>query len=188
MSALQQTLLSTIAAAVIVAILMLTISTDKQQQVQVASSSPTGSTFNSAKFAGIVMAPATGTATSTSVQNTDSNDRYVISTRVGCEGLGTSLTAYTGAALASLTLTVATSSTQAPATLTPTFRVALITIATSSPVFSLATSTTGVGGAVTTGTATNTMASVWPAGSWMTFATNATNTAVCTVGVDYIGS
>lgn len=155
----------------------------------VASASPVNTTFNTAKFAGIVSVPATGTATSSSILNSDSNDRYVTNVRVGCASIGTSLTAYSGAALATLTLTVGTTSSSAPANVSLWSTVAKFVVPTSSPAFVLSTTTTPVAaGGAGAGTATTTMALVWNAGTYMTFAWNATNTAACTVGVDYLGS
>ena len=84
--------------------------------------------------------------------------------------------------MASLQLTVATSSTAAPATNGNTNSVGggAVTIGTSTATYVVSTSTVAVGTA-------NTYA-IWLAGSYLTFTTNATNTAVCTFGVDYIAS
>lgn len=156
-------------------------------QYPAPSTSPTvsgtgtaGTTQNTAKYAGVVMTPSTASATSTTITNNDGTDRYIISTELGCEGLGTSLTAYTGAGLAALTLGVATSSSASPTQYKPTIQVGSITIATSVPPFLFASSS-----AIT---ATTSYAAVWAAGSSMQFAFNATNTATCTVGVHYISS
>lgn len=145
--------------------------------------SPTGSTFTNAKFAGVTanLAAPGANGTSSSVLNTDANDRFVTGVRAGCEGIGTSKTAYTGAGLAALTFNVATSSAAAPASLSPTNYVAQnLTIATATIATTLASSTSATN---QTG-----LAGVWHPGEYMTFFTNATNTATCTFGVDYIGS
>ena len=145
--------------------------------------SAAGSTFNNAFYAGVVvnLANAGANGTSTSILNNSGNTRYVTGTAVGCHGVGTSKTAYSGTGLASFTLTVATSSTAAPATLAEYAPVMhAFVVATSSSDYVMASSTTQ--------TATSTTAAPWHSGEYMTFAFNATNTAVCTVGVNYIGS
>lgn len=156
----------------------------------VAGTSTTGSTFSTAKFAAIAvnLASPGANGTTSSVLNTDANDRYVSSIKVGCEGVGTSLTAYTGAGLASLTLFAATSSTATPANNafnTNKLGGGNLTIGTSTTTFVEGSSTTQAGG-----TAGNNAAaySVWPSGTYMVFTTNATNTALCTFGVDYFAS
>ena len=150
---------------------------------QVAGTSPTGTTYNTAKFAAAVisLASAGANGTSTSLYNGDANDRYVSSAKIGCEGVGTSKTAYTGTGLAALTYTIGTSSTAAPATFTGFANIAnAVTLATATVDVLVASSTTA--------TATSTLATIWPAGSYMTFTFNATNTAACTVGVEYFGN
>lgn len=148
---------------------------------QIAGTSPTGSTFGTAKYAGITanLAAPGANATSSSILNTDSNDRYPTAVRIGCQGIGTSKVAYSGGALANLLLSVGTSSTAAPTQVPGTLVTgSTITIGT----------TTGQDVVNTVVTASVLGAAVWPAGSYMTFFTNATNTAQCTFGVDYIGS
>lgn len=159
-----------------------------EQQV---AGSAAGSTFNTAKFAGIAVAPATpGTnATSSSILNGDAGDRYVTQIRLGCESVGTSKVAYTGGGLASngFTLSVATSSTAAPATNSNTNIVGgnVINISTSTQYFVEASSTALTAVPNTGSSAVN---NIWLSGSYMTFTFNATNTAVCTAGVDYVAS
>lgn len=154
------------------------------QVSQLAGTSAQGSTFNTAKFAGIAtnLAAPGANATSSSILNTDANDRYITSIKAGCENVGTSKTAYTGAGLASLQLTVATSSSSAPATNGNTNSVGggAVTIGTSTTSYVVSTSTASVG--------TSNIYAVWLAGSYLTFTTNATNTAVCTFGAEYIAS
>lgn len=146
-----------------------------------AGSSPAGSSFNTANIAAVVVdlsAPGAN-ATSTSLLNSDANDRFITGFRVGCNGVGTSRTAYTGAGLSALTLTIGTSTTAAPASFVGFANVATnFTLGTSTPVLVVASSTTQ--------TATSSLAARWSAGSYVTFTTNATNTAVCTFGVDYL--
>lgn len=140
--------------------------------------SPVGATFNNAKFAGIVFAPATGSATTTSILNTDGSDRKIEDFTVDCSGVGTSLTAYTGTGLSGLSFTAATTSTASPVTVSNT----------NSLVMPVATATVDVFNQTGTATSTPALSRVWASGSYMTFVSNATNTAVCTVGVDYLGS
>lgn len=142
---------------------------------------PSGTTYGSAKFAGVVADMSTTSGTSTSILNTDATDRFITSWKFACEGVGTSQTAYTGTGLAAWTVKVATSSTASPATLTGAASVANS--------FTLATGTTALlVSSSTPQTATSSFAAIWNAGSYLTFSTNATNSAVCTVGGDYIGS
>lgn len=148
------------------------------------TTSPTGSTFSTAKTAlvAINLANPGSTGTSTSILNTDSNDRYITSVEAGCTGVGTSKSAYAGVGLAALTLTMATSSTAAPATNGNVNTLqSIITIGTSTPNFVISSSTAG-------GVGNNLVSNIWASGSYLTITSNATNTAVCTAGVKYFGS
>lgn len=153
---------------------------------QLAAGSTAGTTFSTAKFAGVAvnLASAGANGSSTSILNGDAFDRYVSSVKVGCEGMGTSKTAYTGTGLSTLQLTVGTSSASAPAELPKAFSNvgASMIIPTSTANYAFASTTSGYNLA----SSTNSM--VWSSGAYMTFGFNATNTAVCTVGVDYFGS
>jgi len=144
-----------------------------------------GSTFATARIADVAvnLANPGANGTSTSILNTDTNNRYPVSLDVGCSGVGTSQTAYTGAGLAALTLSVATSSTAAPATNGNTnfLGAATLTIATTTTQFVIASSTGIIPGNTTPG-------AVWGPGSYLTFTFNATNTAACTVGVKFISA
>lgn len=148
----------------------------------IATGSPAGSTFNTAKFAAVtadLSTPGT-TGTTTSILNTDASDRYVTGARLGCNGIGTSLTAYTGAGLVSLTLTIGTSSTANANTIGATAKVLnAVVVPTSTIQYSFASSTSS---------GANAQATVWHANEYMNFQFNATNTAACTTGVDYISS
>lgn len=156
----------------------------EQSTSVIAGTSAAGSNFSTAKFAGIAanLANPGSTGTSSSILNGDANDRYITSIKAGCESVGTSKTAYTGAGLLALTLSVATTSTSAPATNgTNTIGGGSITLATSTTQFVVASTTSAMPG--------NTNISlIWPSGSYLTFSTNATNTAVCTFGADYVAS
>lgn len=148
---------------------------------QVQSSA--GTNYNSAKFAGTTISLATpgAGATSTSILNTDSVDRIVTTFKVGCEGVGTSQTAYTGAGLASLQVSIGTTTAANPSSFLSSAAIALnYVLGTSTPALIVASSTLA--------TATSSLASIWPAGTYETFFFNATNTAACTIGLDYIGS
>lgn len=154
-----------------------------QAQILAGASSPVGSTFNTEKQASVAINLATSGAnsTSTSITNTDSFDRYVSSFKLGCQSLGTSYSYGTQTGLASLQLSVGTTSASSPAQFSSRSAVALnFAIATNSPDVLIASSTLA--------TATSSLASVWRSGDIMTFYFNATNTAACTVGVNYFGS
>jgi hypothetical protein len=151
--------------------------------------SSAGTTFGNAKFAGVTvrLGTAGAGATSTSILNTDTSDRFVTGFRLACNGVGTSKTAYTGTGLASLQLTIATTSEANVPTITTKYVfpvTSAVPVSTSTVNAVIASSTfMGVGA-----TATSSNSVVWNSGSYMTFFWNATNTAACTEGVDYIGS
>jgi len=148
--------------------------------------SAAGSTFQNAKFYAVAadLSSPGSTGTSTSVLNGTTNDLYITDIKIGCEGIGTSKTAYTGTGLSALTLKVSTTSTASPAAVgTNLVNGATITISTSTPFFTLSTSTVG-----TAGTGSSSYFLVWSAGSYLTFQTNATNTALCTFGANVFSS
>lgn len=140
--------------------------------------SPVGTEFGTQKIAAVAWSLSSGSATSTSLYNSDQNDRVIESSFVACDTVGTSRTAYTGTGLASLIVRAATTTTEAPAIVTNTnYAVNISPLATSTPVVLTSSSTEGVLGGYSR---------VWPAGSYLTFFSNATNTAQCTVGVEYV--
>lgn len=151
----------------------------------VLAGSPQGATFNSSFQASVVASLASpgANATSSSVYNGSGSDYYITAIKAGCESVGTSKTAYSGGGLASLQLSVGTSTASAPAVI-PTNLVGggAVVIGTSTATFVISTSTSG--GANGTPSAY----AIWPNGSYMTFWANATNTATCTFGVDYFSS
>lgn len=154
-----------------------------QPMVQQLAGSPVGTTFNTAKIAAINWTLGTG-ATTTSILNTDASDRYILSLEMGCQSVGTSQTPLTGAGLLALTVKAATTSTAAPAVISNTNIVGNsgFTLGTSSAQFVISSSTAaGPGGF-------SGVANVWLAGSYMTFWSNATNTAACVTGVRYLAS
>ena len=143
--------------------------------------SPAGSTFSSAKIATVSMVPATGSATSSSILNTDSSDRWVEDFVVSCSGIGTSQGFITGGGLATNgwgvnfgTTSVASQGNQGNANTT------FVNLATSSP---HAYNVEGVSTTTVTG-----LKRLWASGSYMTYTFNATNTASCIVGVNYLAS
>lgn len=141
-----------------------------------------GATFNTARVATIEWSLAGPTSTSTSVFNSDATDREIESVKVICSGMGTSLTPLTGAGLVSLQFKAATTSTQAPAIISNTNT--LLTnavISTTTPDMYISTSTPGL-----SGSSNSDYVRVWASGSYLSFSTNATNTAQCLVGVAYL--
>jgi len=154
--------------------------------VQQVAGSPVGTTFNTSKFAGVNvnLANPGANGTSTTILNSDASDRYITSIETGCEGVGTSKTAYTGVGLSALTLSVATTSTANIATNGNANVVGggTITMGTSTSQFAISTSTNaGANG-------NPAPYFIWGAGTYLDFTFNATNTAACTVGVKYIAS
>ena len=141
----------------------------------------TGTTARQYNVYGINLAAPGANATSSSIYNGSGNDIYITSIKVGCENVGTSRTPYSGTGLAALKFSVATTSTSAPAAQGAAIIAgANITIATTSPNFTYSTSTSSWGAATTS--------NIWAAGSYLSFVSNATNTAVCTFGADGFSS
>lgn len=122
---------------------------------------------------------STGTSTSVFIPTTMTASQFQLS----CTGVGTSKTAYTGTGLASVTLKAATTSTShtvdTPTSNTSVSNTNLVistTFATSSAIATIASTTQSVGG-------TAGVSQLLLGGSYITFFTNATNTAVCNIGV-----
>lgn len=122
---------------------------------------------------------STGTSTSVYVPSNLTASQFQLS----CTGVGTSYTAYTGAGLASVTITAATTSASHTAdtptsntSVSNTNNVVSTTLATSSTITTIASTTQSVGGAAG-------VSQLVLGGSYLTFSTNATNTAVCNIGV-----
>lgn len=137
----------------------------------------TGSTAKQFNVYGVNLAAPGANATSSSILNNTGNDLYLNSIVAACEGVGTSLTQKVGTGLASLQVVVSTTTTANAASGTT---ISTITIATSSATFVQSTSTATVG--------SNSFLYIWKAGSYLTFNTNATNTAVCTFGAGVTSS
>ena len=122
---------------------------------------------------------STGTSTSVYVPENMTAARFQLS----CTGVGTSKTAYTGAGLASVTLKVATTSSShtsdtptSNTTVSNTNLVVSTVLATSTAIRTIASTTQSVGGKAG-------VSQLLRAGSYVTFFTDATNTAVCNIGV-----
>lgn len=148
-----------------------------------ATNNAAGTTFNTAKVAQVNITPSTGSATSSSILNSDATDRYITNSYVACNTVGTSLTAYTGAGLTSAgwlwrMATTAAAITGALADSNTNYA-SNAPLSTSTAVSFIASSTEGV----LTGNSR-----IWPTGTYLTIQPNATNTAVCTAGVYYISS
>lgn len=139
--------------------------------VQQYLGSPAGTTFNTAKIAGVNMALATAgiNATTSSITNSDSSDRIITGGYATCSGLGTSLTADGTAGVYSLVLNIGTSTTN------------MLTIA-------VATTSSQINVASSSAFAAVSYLSRWNIGSTLNFAWNATNTAACTVAVTYLAT
>lgn len=153
-----------------------------QYPLQIASlGSPVGTTFSTRKMAAVNMTPSTSAASSTAVLNSDASARWVTSVDVACTGAGTSNAwPSTGGGLANLLLQMATSSTAAQSG--NANLAANVTVATTS-VFSQSASST-----IATAVSTATDLYYWPAGVYMVYTFNATNTAACTVSANYLPS
>lgn len=136
-----------------------------------------GVTNSTSKIATITLSPATASATTTSLYNGDGTDRVITSSMVSCTSVGTSKTYLTGAALASFTLQMSTSTSATGNAMSNTNYAANLTISTSSPWTYTSSSTDPVLGS---------MSRIWPTNTYLNPTFNATNTAVCTLGVHYL--
>lgn len=109
--------------------------------------------------------------------NNSGQDFAIRATDITCQGLGTSLTAYTGAGLTNLVFKMATSSTNNVTNNVADINTnysANMTVSTTTITTYQATSTDGV----IQGTS-----KVWPNGTYLIASSNATNTASCAIGV-----
>lgn len=141
----------------------------------------TGTTARQYNVYGIASSVPGSNATSSSITNNTGNDLYITAVKIGCESVGTSKAAYSGGGLSAFTLTIGTTTTSAPAA-APAAPLGgtTFTIGTSTATFVIATST------VASGASTSTV--IWANGQIETFWLNATNTAVCTFGLDVTSS
>lgn len=142
--------------------------------------SPVGATFNDGKVAQVNISPATLTSTSTSILNTDGSARWVADFGfTGCTTVGNSFTSVTGTGLAQWLVQAATTSVPNQGLQGNTNYALNMTVATSS------TSAAYLQSASSTVPAQQ---GYWAPNTYMTFTFNATNTAACTVELDYIAS
>ena len=136
-----------------------------------------GNTFGSAKLSAVNINPQSITSTSTSIYNSDPNDRIVTDAFVTCSGLTTMFGA-TAAGVDAFRWYAATSSVAAP-----TASIANASLGAMN--MTVATSTSDGYNATTT--YTNAFSRRWNAGSYMVFQTNATSSgATCQAGVHYL--
>jgi hypothetical protein len=145
--------------------------------------SATGSTFNSAKVAETIMAPVSNSATTSSILNSDTSDRVITDYFVACATSTGAVFAQTAAGVNTFQWTAATTTTSAPSNLD----------GNSNTIFTinLGTSTTDNSYAASTTNSAKVSNRTWLAGSYITFAANATSsnkTLSCEVGVHYLGS
>lgn len=155
-----------------------------KEVIQNFGTTPQGGTARTAlaPTVAVLLSSPGANATSSSILNNSTDDYYVTGLLVGCENVGTSQTAYTGTGLASLTVSAATTSVASPGVVTNTNKVGggNLTIATSTVQFTQASTTAANG--------TGAMYNIWPAGTYLTFTTNATNTAACSFGANVVSS
>jgi hypothetical protein len=143
-----------------------------------STGSSAGATFNSAKISAIAgFAPASASATTTNLYNSDTSDRIIEDAFVSCNTVGTSKTYLTGTGLESLQFNFSTSSTATGYGRTNTANAFIVTVATSTSDAYVASSTIPF---------PNQVSRIWPAGSYLVIGSNATNTASCLTGVHYL--
>lgn len=164
---------------IVVVVLAIVYSAIKSSsQITAGAASATG-TYNNGTFASqIVLLPTTSNGTSTSILNTSSSDRAVTSTSVFCTGVGTSQSFGAGAGLLSTgwTLTAATTTSASSGLGTNANYILNTSVATTSGIIYVASSTEGV---------LPYWSRVWPTATYLTFNFNATNTAACSLQVNY---
>lgn len=156
-------------------------------QDKVGGVSSVGVSNSTSRIASITMAPLTGAATTSSILNDSGTDRIITNTFGFCSSVGRSETFLTGNTaggtfitsagwvLSGATTTVANQGLQGNAN----FGSNGISFSTTSPAVTAynASSTEGV---------LQFVSRIWPVNTYYTFLFNATNTAACTVGVNYI--
>ncbi len=138
--------------------------------------SPAGATFGNQKLAFIVWTPSTDSATSTSILNTDDNDRIITSADYWCANL----TTVNGAPRTSWAFTAATTSISSMSLQGNTNFVLNTNVATTTSELYVSSTTPGL------------LATAdyrrWATGSYMTFNANASSTATCVIGVKYLAT
>lgn len=143
--------------------------------------SPVGTTFNSAKTSMIVWQPTSNAATSTSIYNGDATDRIIKQLNMSCRSLA--FTASTS--LVALNFKAATTAVSSLGLQKNTNYILNIDVSTSTAEQYIGSTTPGL-------IAGSDLLRRWPAGTYVTFNTNAsstnTETETCIVGVDYFGN
>lgn len=160
-----------VVAAVLGALAFFGLTPFGKEAVTEISGSPAGSTFNTAKVAAINFTPATPAASSTSLLNTDSSARYIQSGFASCSGVTGQGGTFTAA-----TTTIPNLGVQGNTNSAETI---IATTTAGAQFMYSASSTEGV---------ISQTSRVWPSGTYLTFVDSNTNTGICTVGVDYLGS
>lgn len=136
-----------------------------------------GTIATTAKEATIIYSLASQSSTSTSILNTDSTDRIILATYQSCQNLGSSFSPVTGSGITNLIIQAATTSTAAPVLLGNSNLIMSSIVATTTTSFELVSTST---------TASSEISRIWASNSYLTFNTNATNTAICLVGARYL--
>lgn len=140
-----------------------------------------GATFNDAKIAAVSMSPSTSAATSTFLTNNDAGGRWVSKVFANCTTVGgTSLSYLTGLGIANLNVQFATTSSATQ--IAPANLLGNLTVSTSTAWDMSASTTVASASQITNDNY------YWAAGSNLQLTFNATNTAACVVGVDYMPS
>ena len=141
--------------------------------------SSAGTSNNVTAWSSVTLNSTNALGTSTSILNTGASDRAVIGSYVTCTSMGNVLTYGTGAGLTSTgwTLTAATTTTSGSGLLGNTNYIVNETLATSSGILYQASTTEGV---------VTYTSRLWPTGTYLTFNLNATSTASCSVGIEYM--
>jgi len=138
----------------------------------VGSASPSGTQQSQAQLVEQTINTATiATTTGSFAIFNNSYDRIITDTFAACTGVAVE----NQTSLWQMSLGTSTVSTSTAT------NVALVTIATTSATVYVSSST-----AVTSGTGAASGNQLWPASTWLVFAFNATDTAVCTAGVKFI--
>lgn len=142
-----------------------------RQSPQLAGASPAGSTFTTSKEASVVYLPATSAASSTSILNTDANNRFITSGTVACFG-----TNGQGGTFTVATTTIPNLGLQGNTNYAENI---VATTTTSSLLMYTASSTEGV---------LTYTSRVWPAGVYETVVDSAVTGASCTISLHYVPS
>jgi hypothetical protein len=147
-----------------------------QAKSLVGGVSSSGSYTNVATWALVNFVPSAANGTSTSILNSGASDRAITSSYAFCTNNTTSI-GPTSPGIASLTLQAATTSVASQGLQGSANYIVNVNISTTTTSSYVSTSTEGV----ITGSAR-----IWPVNTYLTFNFNATTTAACTIGVQYL--